>query len=598
MGWDSEDRTYFVLDDNRVYRLTDAPPPPAPPKKKAKSTRKGQRATKRRRTSAMTDAEDHTEDPDTSAVADHSIMEEAQDDGLGGMKWECSAVTLDEVRNLVTSFHKTRDANEKILRDSLQNHLVPILEKQEESRKRKALQRERELFNLAKMANAKRSSRLANKQEQRHEEEKAREDEERRRAEEAASRQAEQQRIKLEQERDIRLLARERRLKGRESRRLRHEDELSNLSEDSKQAGSNSGRVSGRRLQAEIERNKEFLRQLEQEDEDDDWIFDCVCGVYGQVDDGTHSIACEKCNVWQHSKCVGVSEEEAESPELHFICTSCIRRQEEADKPKPTIKLKLNRQDHAEAPTPPETGRSSEIAVEIPSISSQQADRSHEPPLSRQATEPKHNMQPEQSDMGNVSSFGHSSSFRAQDEHAGAKAKTSTGDTTNLGDGSAPAVGTQDPGNSSILPVTPGTNLEMNGATSYLGNGISPTKTDPDYSAAGITPARALDATSSPTAGAQNLLATPVLGQEGKNGAPMQDPALPSSEGGHSPTKHSPAATRPHSSSSSKTNSVPAIFPPATTLAPSPQQPILTPPTKQAEPPRPKSPSALHSTGG
>src|SRR4051812_16437794 len=54
-GWDSEDRTYFVLDDNRVYRLTDAPPSQPPQKNRIKKPvklyRAGKRSSKRRRTS-------------------------------------------------------------------------------------------------------------------------------------------------------------------------------------------------------------------------------------------------------------------------------------------------------------------------------------------------------------------------------------------------------------------------------------------------------------------------------------------------------------------------------------------------------------------
>ena len=70
-----------------------------------------------------------------------------------------------------------------------------------------------------------------------------------------------------------------------------------------------------RRRLAEIERNKKALQELEEEE--DDWIFDCICGAYGQIDDGSHSVACEKCNVWQHSKCLGIDEKEAEKDDFH-----------------------------------------------------------------------------------------------------------------------------------------------------------------------------------------------------------------------------------------------------------------------------------------
>lgn len=59
-------------------------------------------------------------------------------------------------------------------------------------------------------------------------------------------------------------------------------------------------------------------------------------------DDGTHSVACEKCNVWQHSACLGISQVEAEKDDFHFICHDCKRRAEDAKKPKiPALKFHL-----------------------------------------------------------------------------------------------------------------------------------------------------------------------------------------------------------------------------------------------------------------
>lgn len=59
-------------------------------------------------------------------------------------------------------------------------------------------------------------------------------------------------------------------------------------------------------------------------------------------DDGSHSIACEDCNVWQHSSCLGVSQEEAEKEDFHFICRDCERKKEDAKKPKiAPLKFKL-----------------------------------------------------------------------------------------------------------------------------------------------------------------------------------------------------------------------------------------------------------------
>jgi len=59
-------------------------------------------------------------------------------------------------------------------------------------------------------------------------------------------------------------------------------------------------------------------------------------------DDGSHSVACELCNVWQHSACLGISQASAEKDDFHFICRDCERRKEDAKKPKiPTLKFRI-----------------------------------------------------------------------------------------------------------------------------------------------------------------------------------------------------------------------------------------------------------------
>lgn len=53
-------------------------------------------------------------------------------------------------------------------------------------------------------------------------------------------------------------------------------------------------------------------------------------------------MACEKCNVWQHSACLGISQPDAEKDDFHFICQDCKRREEDAKKPKiPSLKFHI-----------------------------------------------------------------------------------------------------------------------------------------------------------------------------------------------------------------------------------------------------------------
>ncbi|KAK9444339.1 PHD-finger motif containing protein [Metarhizium brunneum] len=332
-GWDKHDRVYYVLDDNRIYRFTE-PQSNSPQLKprKTKQYRTGRRVSKRRRISSS--CEDDVED-----LSDRQYDSQPPEDDLGGGAWECIAITLQETKSFIETLAKTRDGNEKTLRKQLETHLLPILEKQEEATKRRELQRERELLNLAKMANAKRSSRIADKvQKKKRDVEEKKEQRQRLEAERAEHREKLVQ-LKLEQERDSRMHARQRRLKEREARRMRHEEELAQLSEDSKHAPE-SARISERRLHAEIQRNQQALKDIEQEE--DDWVFDCICGLHGQVDDGTHSVACESCNVWQHSKCLGIPEDEADQSEFRFVCSSCRRRDDDKNaSPKTIIKIKV-----------------------------------------------------------------------------------------------------------------------------------------------------------------------------------------------------------------------------------------------------------------
>lgn len=50
-------------------------------------------------------------------------------------------------------------------------------------------------------------------------------------------------------------------------------------------------------------------------------------------------MACEKCNVWQHSQCLGIRRIEAEKDDFHFVCKDCKQKTEDAKRP--NIKLKF-----------------------------------------------------------------------------------------------------------------------------------------------------------------------------------------------------------------------------------------------------------------
>ncbi|KAK8056322.1 hypothetical protein PG993_001549 [Apiospora rasikravindrae] len=630
-GWDSEDRTYYLLDDDRLYRMTDAPPPGStwkPKKNTKKAKAAASRAAKRRRVSrsAAADVED-----DEGPGSEAEEAPEPEDDGLGGAKWECIAVSLPDVQAFLATMRKTRDENEKVLRDRIEEGLVPILEKHEESRKRKALAREKELLNMEKLAHAKRSSRIANKAEQQKQEQQIREEEERHRREALAAKKEEQKRLKIEKERDSRLVSREKRLQEREARRIQHEEELAQLSEDSRNLSSGTGRLSERRLQAEIDRNKQALKELEDEEE---WTFDCVCGMYGQVDDGTHSIACEKCNVWQHSKCAGVSKKEADRADFHFTCDACKNKD---TNPKQTvIKLKVKNQD--DTSSSPASAKQAEgsphggLVVEIPAKGLAKPDLS--PPSGSGSQKPSLNgIQLQQGSKQQTKAVPSIPVKPASQAPTILPPSPYT-----LGEGLNPfssphpqlSPPQQSPNKSRAYSTINHGNLPPKGlfhVSPSKTNGTSPASSSsmpphadaafPSLTARSDSPlkqpleaaANSLPALSPPsvsfssgqtTSSIPAGLSTPQLKPTHPASSPrVSTPTLPPAQNGLSPQKkRSPPPPSANSSNGIHSTPAPAIYPPATSLSPSPKQQINTPPVKSSEPTRPASPQSSGTTGG
>ncbi|KAI9171903.1 hypothetical protein HJFPF1_01394 [Paramyrothecium foliicola] len=543
-GWDSKDRTYYVLDDNRVYRLTEAPTTLQPFHGKKTSSRNRRQSNKRRRSNRSEVIETDDENADNSTT---------NDNGLGGMTWECIAVTLGDVQNLLQGLKKTRDKNEQILRQQLEDHLLPILERQEEARKRKEMQREKELLNLAKMANAKRSSRIAGKAERQKQEESAKEEEERIKTAELARKREEEKHLKLEQQRDLRLASREQRLREREARRLQHEEELATLSEDSLNVASGKSRMSERQRHVEISKNREALKHL---DDEEDWVFDCVCGMYGHVDDGTHSVSCEKCNIWQHSKCLGISEEDADRPDFHFVCTMCHRREDIVNgKAKTTIKLRVSHADDSATPQVPLEGTKeqkprSSLVVELPART---------PYLDEPASPAKQAMPrpvEKTSDTGGGTEPTAPTSFRDTIQISAEEAAIRHGDSKIF----SPIPAAADV--SLTAAVTPLPNMNKRQVEPL----VSPLLENNHGQSQGTgTPALYQSVGSS-------VHATP---RKENNGFPIR--------AGISPTKQSPRPMSP--ATAGLVGPKPSVYPPVT-LSPSPHEIILTPPVKSS-PPRP-----------
>jgi hypothetical protein len=637
-GWDSNDRTYFLLDDNRLYRRTDPPPPPvaktAKPKKNSKKAKAALRASKRRKVSEAIESDVEPAE-EAEAEAEDLGSREKEDDRFGGMKWECIAVTFDEVHAFVESIEKSRDPNERVLLKRIKDDLLPLLEKQEESRKRKAAQKERELLNMEKLATAKRSSRIAGRMEQVKAEEEAREADRKKQADLAMAKKEQEKWTKLEKERESRMMTREQRLKEREARRILHEDELANLSEDSKKIDSGEARLSERHLKAEIEKKKLALEELAEED---DWIFDCICGAYGQIDDGTHSIACEKCNIWQHSKCLKVSQAEAERDDFHFICSTCQRRARDAERAKtyPPIKITLKRPGSSSSPTQSKINGSADLNLspKVSNGSIQNIQNYQGSPLKAPAL---------------PAYYGQQQPVTWQSPYSSQQDPVPVSQTTSNDPSSMPQIPSlpRPPSSHALsssrvegptsppLPVQNQTYSHPNGSASNYSNNMSNVPTPnqaqhvspyaPIRVSNGGTPApRIMNGSqhissdgrrnsmtfSSPTpvltpvykptqpvnyAGSPTIHSTPDV--KPKSFVPhtvpsphltpsqeVHDPThvLPPVATGYSPTKHSPP--RPTTSNGSFGSATPSILPPVASLSPSPLLQNLTPPVKASEP--------------
>jgi hypothetical protein len=266
-----------VLDDNRLYRRTDPPLPPAKsakPKANSVKARAAARASKRRRVS-LAESSDVQEGEE-----EENGDKQEEEDTFGGMKWECLAITLEEYQDFLGSIAKSKDPNEKELRDRITEQVMPVIGKAAEDQRKKQARREKELLDLQKLATAKRSGRLAEKHERERQEQEALELKRKHEADLAEAIKDQARKEKMESDRQSRMMTREQRIKDREQKRLLHEREVQLMAEREKELENGESRISERHLKAELEKKKKRLEELAEETE---WTFDCSgCGLYGK----------------------------------------------------------------------------------------------------------------------------------------------------------------------------------------------------------------------------------------------------------------------------------------------------------------------------
>lgn len=118
-GYDSKDHTYYILDDNRLYRR--GPLNLNPPARKAKP--KPKRRTKRRRVSTTSgdQKEEEEEEEEETAVPEVPVT-----------SWQCVCVSLQDWEGFVDGLKDSKGEDEKALRTYLGNEVLPELRKLEE----------------------------------------------------------------------------------------------------------------------------------------------------------------------------------------------------------------------------------------------------------------------------------------------------------------------------------------------------------------------------------------------------------------------------------------------------------------------------------
>jgi uncharacterized membrane-anchored protein len=121
-----------------------------------------------------------------------------EDDGLGGAKWECLCVTLEEYQAYMDSIRRSKDPDERDLYQNLESDVMPIIERQAEERAKKEARRMKELEVQMKLATAKRSSRISSRVEKQREAEAAAEAERKRLADIAMAKAEQEKQQKLE----------------------------------------------------------------------------------------------------------------------------------------------------------------------------------------------------------------------------------------------------------------------------------------------------------------------------------------------------------------------------------------------------------------
>ncbi|RCH81471.1 hypothetical protein CU098_002514, partial [Rhizopus stolonifer] len=229
--------------------------------------------------------------------------------------WKLICLTKFDWENIATKYANSKHIDEQRFHRFLVNDLVPkvlpALEEREKERKKqeamihrkrssRLMVRELEYYDLGPRT----SSRLEKKQEDKEKQEK----------EQLAKARKERllERERRLMEREYRAMTREKRQEEEESRKYtKRLDEHGNPLPRKPKLG-----VDGNPIPLKKRGRKPKNKNVEE----DNWLFECVCGISGQnLDDGSSMIACEQCGIWQHIACLEKSGQIEQKKKLDDI---------------------------------------------------------------------------------------------------------------------------------------------------------------------------------------------------------------------------------------------------------------------------------------
>jgi hypothetical protein len=262
-------------------------------------------------------------------------------------------VTLDDWNDFLARMKRSKDLDEKALFRHLNDNVLPSLLEEEKEREKQRLIREQEYLKAQAFAARKRSTRLVQKEEDKKFQAEREVELAKLQAEEE-ERKKEQLRLKkLEQEREARLVLREQRQRERELRIQQREDEKRRMTEEAEQIGtpikitiktSVSPAPAKKTPRQQALDEQRGIVDVEPSKPEESWFFDCICGKHGtNYDDGTYTVACEMCDIWQHVDCLPNPKDreelikrkdapEGEYPDYEFICSRCRKKAKEEAK--------------------------------------------------------------------------------------------------------------------------------------------------------------------------------------------------------------------------------------------------------------------------